>query len=216
METGQKRSGIKSRKRAIKRRRRKHAKKVLAVLSVAVVLLAVSLIAIGVAVNKKVQKTNKEIEAKNLAIEREKAKVEVSLSMVGDVLMHNPTLKSGEKEDGSYNYDHLFQNVKEHMESVDISLVNQEVILGGTELGISAYPAFNAPQELGDALANSGFNTILHATNHTLDRSVKGVNNTLAFGRKSIRRLQYLASIVPRKRKIRFIFLKKEDLRLQF
>ena len=181
METGQKRSGIKSRKRAIKRRRRKHAKKVLAVLSVAVLLLAVSLIAIGVAVNKKVQKTNKEIEAKNLAIEREKAKVEVSLSMVGDVLMHNPTLKSGEKEDGSYNYDHLFQNVKEHMESVDSSLVNQEVILGGTELGISAYPAFNAPQELGDALANSGFNTILHATNHTLDRSVKGVNNTLAF-----------------------------------
>lgn len=181
METEQKKSGIKSRKRAIKRRRRKHARKVITMLSIVAALLAVVLIVAGVTINRKVQEKNKEIAAKNLAIEREKAKVEVSLSMVGDVLMHNPTLKSGITEDGGYNYDHFFKNVKKHMKNVDISLVNQEVILGGTELGISAYPSFNAPQELGDSLVNAGFNTILHATNHTLDRGVKGVNNTLAF-----------------------------------
>lgn len=181
METEQKRNGIKKRKRAIQRRRRKRAKKILTILSAFLVIIAVALTAAGMSINKKVQETNQKKAARDLQIKREKAKVEVSISMVGDVLMHNPTLKSGLQDDGSYNYDHLFKNVKEQMKSADISLANQEVILGGTDLGISAYPAFNAPQELGDSLVKSGFNTILHATNHTLDKGQKGVDNTLTY-----------------------------------
>lgn len=156
-------------------------RKLMTLVSVFVIVAAVILISLGMTINRKVKETNQRIEAQERAIEREKAKVEVSISMVGDVLMHNPTLKSGLKEDGSYRYDHLFKHVKKQMQESDISLVNQEVILGGTELGISAYPNFNAPQELGDALVNSGFNTILHATNHTLDKGEKGVDNALAF-----------------------------------
>lgn len=181
METEQKRNGIKKRKRAIQRRRRKRAKKILTILSAFLVIIAVVLTAAGMSINKKVQETNQKKAARDLQVKREKAKVEVSISMVGDVLMHNPTLKSGLQDDGSYNYDHLFKNVKEQMENADISLANQEVILGGTDLGISSYPAFNAPQELGDSLVKSGFNTILHATNHTLDKGQKGVDNTLTF-----------------------------------
>lgn len=181
METEQKRNGIKKRKKAIQRRRRKRAKKILTIISVFLVIIVASLTVAGMTINKKVQETNQKKAAKELQIKREKAKVEVAISMVGDVLMHNPTLKSGLQEDGSYNYDHLFKNVKKHMENTDISLANQEVILGGTDLGISAYPAFNAPQELGDSLVQSGFNTILHATNHTLDKGEKGVDSALTY-----------------------------------
>lgn len=181
METEQKRNGIKKRKKAIQRRRRKRAKKILTIMSVFLVIIVGTLTVAGMTINKKVQETNQKKAAKELQIKREKAKVEVSISMVGDVLMHNPTLKSGLQEDGSYNYDHLFKNVKEHMKNADISLANQEVILGGTDLGISAYPAFNAPQELGDSLVKSGFNTILHATNHTLDKGEKGVDSALTY-----------------------------------
>lgn len=181
METEQKRNGIKKRKKAIQRRRRKRAKKILTIMSVFLVIIVAALTAAGMTINKKVQETNQKKAAKELQIKREKAKVEVSISMVGDVLMHNPTLKSGLQEDGSYNYDHLFKNVKKHMENTDISLANQEVILGGIDLGISAYPAFNAPQELGDSLVQSGFNTILHATNHTLDKGEKGVDSALTY-----------------------------------
>ena len=181
METEQKRNGIKKRKKAIQRRRRKRAKKILTIMSVFPVIIVAALTVAGMTINKKVQETNQKKAAKELQIKREKAKVEVSISMVGDVLMHNPTLKSGLQEDGSYNYDHLFKNVKKHMENTDISLANQEVILGGTDLGISAYPAFNAPQELGDSLVQSGFNTILHATNHTLDKGEKGVDSALTY-----------------------------------
>lgn len=181
METEQKRNGIKKRKKAIQRRRRKRAKKILTIMSVFLVIIVAVLTVAGMTINKKVQETNQKKAAKELQIKREKAKVEVSISMVGDVLMHNPTLKSGLQEDGSYNYDHLFKNVKKHMENTDISLANQEVILGGTDLGISSYPAFNAPQELGDSLVQSGFNTILHATNHTLDKGEKGVDSALTY-----------------------------------
>ena len=181
METEQKRNGIKKRKKAIQRRRRKRAKKILTIMSVFLVIIVAALTVAGMTINKKVQETNQKKAAKELQIKREKAKVEVAISMVGDVLMHNPTLKSGLQEDGSYNYDHLFKNVKKHMENTDISLANQEVILGGTDLGISAYPAFNAPQELGDSLVQSGFNIILHATNHTLDKGEKGVDSALTY-----------------------------------
>ncbi len=71
----------------------------------------------------------------------------ISLVMVGDILLHTPVEESALQEDGSYNFDAIFANVKEEIKAADLALVNQEVILGGEEFGISGYPAFNAPQE---------------------------------------------------------------------
>ncbi len=106
---------------------------------------------------------------------------EVTIAMVGDVLLHTPVQKSGEMEDGTLNYDHLFTNVKDEIKGVDIAIVNQEVILAGTEIGLSGYPAFNGPYEVADALVNAGFNVVLHATNHTLDKGKKGVKNCMNY-----------------------------------
>lgn len=125
----------------------------------------------------------KNIEVKQK--EPEKKPVEVRISMVGDVLLHTQTQKSGERADGSYNYDHFFKNVKQAFQSSDISIVNQEVILGGKELGLSSYPCFNGAYEVGDALVNAGVNTVLHATNHTLDKGGKAVDNCMNFWKTS-------------------------------
>ena len=105
----------------------------------------------------------------------------VTLVMVGDILLHTPVAESGLQADGSYNFDALFSNVKEEITSADLALVNEEVIIGGEELGISGYPSFNAPYELGDALVNAGFDVVLHATNHALDQGKKGIKNCLSF-----------------------------------
>lgn len=105
----------------------------------------------------------------------------INIKMVGDMLMHTGVSDSGLMEDGTYNYDHLFTNVKEDIQSADIAIVNQEVILGGTELGISGYPTFNAAYEVGDALVNAGFNVVLHATNHTIDKGATGVDNCINY-----------------------------------
>lgn len=109
----------------------------------------------------------------------------VSLVMVGDVLLHTPVNESGKYPDGGYNYDHLFQNIKDEVQSADISLINQEVILGGRELGLSGYPVFNGAYEVGDAIAKAGFDVVLHATNHALDKGSKGVLNALNFWNES-------------------------------
>lgn len=106
---------------------------------------------------------------------------EVTLVMVGDILLHTPVAQSGMQEDGTYNFDAVFANVKDEIAAADLALVNQEVIIGGEELGVSGYPSFNAPYELGDALAGAGFDVVLHATNHALDQGKRGITNCLSF-----------------------------------
>ncbi len=106
---------------------------------------------------------------------------EINLVMVGDMLMHERVVESGLQEDGSYNFDHLFEHVKEKIEAADLALVNQETILGGTELGLSGYPCFNSPYELGIAEVEAGFDVILHGTNHALDKGKKGALNCINF-----------------------------------
>ena len=108
-------------------------------------------------------------------------KPSVTLIMVGDILLHDRIHEYSIQEDGSYNYDAIFANLAEEIAAADLALVNQEVLLGGRELGISGYPAFNAPKEVGDALVKAGFDVVLHATNHALDKKKAGLLNTLNF-----------------------------------
>ncbi len=108
-------------------------------------------------------------------------KPSVTLTMVGDILLHTRIHDYSVQEDGIYNYDAIFANLTEEISAADLALVNQEVVLGGEELGISGYPSFNSPYEIGDALAKAGFDVALHATNHALDKNKKGLLNTIAF-----------------------------------
>lgn len=106
---------------------------------------------------------------------------EITIVMVGDMLMHDKIISSGKKSDGSYDFDALFKHVSDDIKDADIAIVNQETILGGEELKYSGYPSFNSPTEVGDAEVKAGFDVILHGTNHALDRGAKGIENCLAF-----------------------------------
>ena len=64
---------------------------------------------------------------------------EVTLVMVGDMLMHMPINRSGQRADGDMDFTHLFTYTKRMISEADLALVNQEVILGGDELRISSY-----------------------------------------------------------------------------
>ncbi len=110
---------------------------------------------------------------------------EVKLVMVGDILLHTPLAESGKSPEGGYDFSAVFANLREEIEAADVALVNQEVIIGGAELGVSGYPSFNAPYELGDALAETGFDVVLHATNHALDKRKQGILNCLSFWREN-------------------------------
>lgn len=125
-------------------------------------------------------------QAQDLPTEEESCKTtdksdDISLIMVGDILLHTPVENSAKQENGEYDYSAIFANMKETIESADLALVNQEVIIGGEELGISGYPAFNAPYAMGDDLVLAGFDVICHATNHALDKGKKGLLNCIKF-----------------------------------
>ena len=106
---------------------------------------------------------------------------DINLMMVGDNLMHMGIVNTGKQEDGSYNYDFLFEGISDFLEEAEIKMINQETILGGNELGFSGYPYFNSPTEVGDAIAKAGFNVVLHSSNHTADKKLQGILNCVAF-----------------------------------
>ncbi len=110
---------------------------------------------------------------------------DITLMAVGDNLMHMSIVKTGKREDGTYNFDFLFENIRDCLDSADIKVINQETILGGNGLGFSGFPRFNSPTEVGDAIAEAGFNVVLHATNHAADQGLDGILNCASYWRES-------------------------------
>ena len=105
----------------------------------------------------------------------------LTLLMVGDILLHTPVENAAQQADGTYDFTTIFENLTEDIQVADLAIVNQEVIIGGEELGISGYPAFNAPYAVGDALVEAGFDVVCHGTNHALDKGRKGILNCINF-----------------------------------
>ena len=100
---------------------------------------------------------------------------DITLMAVGDNLMHMGVVYSGKQADGSLDYSFLYEGISEFLENADIKIINQETILGGNERGFSGFPYFNSPTEVGDSIANAGFNVVLHASNHAADQGVEGL-----------------------------------------
>lgn len=99
----------------------------------------------------------------------------ISLFAVGDVLIHESVYKDAIDEDGSYNFSNMFEYIKPILEKYDLKYCNQESTIGGSVLGISGYPLFNSPDEIGDELVDLGFNLISLANNHALDKGSDAV-----------------------------------------
>lgn len=108
----------------------------------------------------------------------------VSLVAVGDNLIHNSVLKSGRINDSTYNFDKLFDILRDDFQEADIAIINQETILGGNFRPYDGYPNFNSPFELGDAIIKAGFDVVLQASNHTLDVGTQGTMNCIDYWKR--------------------------------
>lgn len=104
----------------------------------------------------------------------------ITLAMVGDNLIHDGVYNEAHRNanyDG-YDFTPMYSYLKEMVKGFDLAYYNQEVILGGEEIGLSSYPCFNSPYEVGDAMVDAGFNLVSLATNHTMDRGEKAIINS--------------------------------------
>ena len=80
----------------------------------------------------------------------------LTIMAIGDVLLHPSVQDSGLRADGTRDYSHFFAHIAGDVEAADLALVSQETLLGGEALGLSGYPSFNGPQEVGDAEVAAG------------------------------------------------------------
>lgn len=114
-------------------------------------------------------------------IDNNNSSTSISLIMAGDNLINDKLYNTAKKGDGSYDFRSMYSYIKDIVKNYDLAYYNQETILGGSEIGVSSYPAFNSPYEVGDATIDAGFNLVSLATNHTLDRGEKAIINSLNY-----------------------------------
>lgn len=102
----------------------------------------------------------------------------------GDVLIHpalteQAELDARDTDEGKRDYRPLLDGVRPLISGADLALCHLEVPLAERGGPFSGYPSFNAPPEVADALADTGYDACSTASNHTLDRGDDGVRRTL-------------------------------------
>lgn len=109
---------------------------------------------------------------------------QIIFACAGDNLIHEWMYKYGDstnvskKKRTDFAFDGYYSHIKDYISQADFRVVGQETVLTDDEAILSDYPRFASPGNIGRALENAGFNTILLANNHILDKGLKGVDST--------------------------------------
>ncbi|MBO8158641.1 MAG: CapA family protein [Thermosyntropha sp.] len=103
----------------------------------------------------------------------------IVLTATGDCLMHNTQILSGKQADGSYNFDFFFREVEDLINEGDYTSVCFESPVAGSDAGYTGYPLFNSPDEIIYTFKKSGYDLIVTANNHIMDRGYKGALRTM-------------------------------------
>ena len=113
----------------------------------------------------------------------------LSIFIVGDIMSHGYMLKSawsrycethpGASRDdhSSYDYTCFFKHVEGRIKKADIAIGNMEFPLAGPPF--TGYPAFSGPDSYPYYLSATGFDVLLAANNHILDKGDAGLERTL-------------------------------------
>lgn len=101
----------------------------------------------------------------------------IEVSSLGDMLPHQTILDGAVAGDG-WDFAQYFTDITPVLEPSGLVTCNLEAPVAGDELGVSAYPAFNAPAAFARDLAASGCDAFSTANNHALDAGVRGVEIT--------------------------------------
>ena len=102
----------------------------------------------------------------------------VSLLFAGDVMGHDSQIASAfDASSKSYDYTSCFAPIRPYIEAADIAIANLEVTLAGPPY--AGYPQFSSPDALAITLQQSGFDALVTANNHCVDRGKSGLERTI-------------------------------------
>lgn len=101
----------------------------------------------------------------------------LSLLFTGDIMQHDSQIAAA-YDSGRYNYAPCFAPIAHILRQADVCVGNLEVTLAGPPY--KGYPQFSAPDELAVALKEVGFDVLVTANNHSVDRGRKGIERTIS------------------------------------
>lgn len=102
---------------------------------------------------------------------------QIDLLFAGDIMQHEAQLEMSRLKSGKYSFSYYFKHISSIVKSADISVANLETTIGAS--GYSGYPSFCAPDSFLYAVKDAGFNVLLYANNHCLDKGRRGTLYTL-------------------------------------
>lgn len=152
------------------------------------ILLILIVVAIGGGIyfgiskgKEKVEEIANKSETKEQTKEKEtKPDITFHMTATGDVLCHNTQYFDAYiPSEDTYDFSYMFEDVKKYFDSGDISVGTIETSFAGKDVGYSNYPLFNSPDELARDLKELGYDVMATATNHCLDKGIKGHFRTL-------------------------------------
>ena len=147
----------------------------------ALVIVLIISIAVGMNLSQRAEEraAKEKAEQERLVLEQEQEDHTIELLAVGDNIAHETIRETGMRDEGPWNYDSVYEYVREDVEAADLAVVTQETIFVEDREDVSGYPTFGTPPEFGDALVNAGFDVIASATNHALDKGTDSIEYTL-------------------------------------
>lgn len=101
----------------------------------------------------------------------------ITLLFAGDLMQHQAQIDAAQK-DSKYNYDDCFKYLEKEISKADVAIANLEVTLGGKPY--AGYPVFSAPDEFLYAIKKAGFDVLITANNHCLDKGAAGLERTIS------------------------------------
>ena len=99
------------------------------------------------------------------------------LIFAGDIMQHQAQLEAARTASGTYSYSGYYRHIKEVISKADIAVANLETPIGRNRF--SGYPSFCAPDSFLYAAKDAGFDVMLFANNHCMDRGREGAMHTL-------------------------------------
>lgn len=100
----------------------------------------------------------------------------ITLGATGDILLHKRVYNKAKKADGSgYDFSDMLAEAKPLFKKEHLTIVNQESIIAGEEIGLSDFPHFNSPMEIGYTYKDFHVDIVNLANNHIMDRGEEGI-----------------------------------------
>jgi poly-gamma-glutamate capsule biosynthesis protein CapA/YwtB (metallophosphatase superfamily) len=102
----------------------------------------------------------------------------ISLFFAGDIMGHDSQIAAAyDPAKKTYDYSWAFKHVKPYASAADLAFANLEVTLAGKPY--KGYPQFSSPDALAVAVKEAGFDILVTANNHCVDRGRKGLERTV-------------------------------------